>query len=68
MIIGHCPYLMGQLFLIIQKQISDVTFKNTDSDVLAGYDKIYSVNDNEALIGEFEKNRNVDFQRFSITR
>ena len=42
--------------------------KNTDSDVLAGYDKIYSVNDNEALIGEFEKNRNVDFQRFSITR
>ena len=37
-------------------------------DVLAGYDKIYSVNDNEALIGEFEKNRNVDFQRFSITR
>ena len=37
-------------------------------DVLAGYDKIYSVNDNEALIGEFEKNRHVDFQRFSITR
>ena len=35
--------------------------KNTDSDVLAGYEKIYSVNDNEALIGEFEKNRNVDF-------
>lgn len=26
-----------------------------NSDVLAGYDKIYSVNDNEALIGEFEK-------------
>ena len=26
-IIGHCPYLMGQLFLIIQKQISDVTLK-----------------------------------------
>lgn len=23
----HCPYLMGQLFLIIQKQISDVTLK-----------------------------------------
>ena len=42
--------------------------KNTNSDVLAGYDKIYSVNDNEALIGEFENNRNVDFQRFSITR
>ena len=42
--------------------------KNTDSDVLAGYDIIYSVNDNEILIGEFEKNRNVDFQRFFITR
>ena len=27
MIIGHCPYLMGQLFLIIKKQISDVTLK-----------------------------------------
>lgn len=42
--------------------------KNTDSEVFAGYDKIYSVNDNEALIGEFENNRNVDFQRFSIIR
>lgn len=42
--------------------------KNTDAEVFAGYDKIYSVNDNEALIGEFKKNRNVDFQRFSITR
>ena len=42
--------------------------KNTDSEVFAGYDKIYSVNDNEALIGGFENNRNVDFQRFSITR
>lgn len=41
--------------------------KNTNSDVLAGYDKIYSVNDNEVLIGEFENNRNVDFQRFFIT-
>ena len=27
MIIGHCPYLMGQLILIIHKQISDVTLK-----------------------------------------
>ena len=40
--------------------------KNTDAEVFAGYDKIYSVNDNEALIGEFKKNRNVDFQRFLL--
>ncbi|MFR5485138.1 MAG: Type 1 glutamine amidotransferase-like domain-containing protein [Blautia massiliensis (ex Durand et al. 2017)] len=40
--------------------------KNTDSDVLAGYDKIYSVNDNEALIGEFEKIEMLIFRDFLL--